>query len=176
MGGDRAANRYDDDSIRWWCELQDESCAGHRAAMARMYDYLFRSTRRELYRGGSSYNDKELDDIANQVAADALVALLAKLPTFRGDCKLTTWAYRFVVLELSHKLKTRRRHAWTRRLQLHPDDWSALTDPLVHNPSRHAEAREMIRAVGRAFAGTDRAAAARVRRDRSRGRGPGGRR
>ena len=151
MGCDPAADGHTDDSVRWWYDLQDDSSAGYRAAVTRMHDFLFRSARRELYRGGTSHTEKEIDDIANQVAADALVALLAKLPEFRGACKLTTWAYRFVVLELSHKLKIRRRHAWTPRLQLDPDDWDAFGDPFIHNPCRHAEAREAIRAVGRAF-------------------------
>ncbi|WP_193045477.1 RNA polymerase sigma factor [Mycolicibacterium baixiangningiae] len=139
-----------DDSAEWLRQLLDERCPGHRSAVTRMHDFLVRVARRELYRGRAPFTGKEVDDIANQVAADSLLAVLGKLSSFRGDSKLTTWAYRFVVFELSSRLKCLRRHSWTPHLQMDHGDWDAFADRLHHNPSRHAEAREMMTAVGRA--------------------------
>src|SRR4051794_9830707 len=51
----------------------------------------------------------EVDDLAHEAANDALVAILAKLDTFRGQSRFTTWAYKFVLLEAASKA---RRRAW----------------------------------------------------------------
>jgi RNA polymerase sigma-70 factor (ECF subfamily) len=56
-----------------------------------------------------------------QGADDALVAVLAKLDSYRGDSKFTTWAYKFALLEAAVKL---RRRAWQgRELPLPPEAW-----------------------------------------------------
>ncbi|MCV7063922.1 sigma-70 family RNA polymerase sigma factor [Mycolicibacterium vaccae] len=115
-----------------------------------MHEFLFTAARRELYRRSGTFTGKEVNDLAHQVAADALLALLAKLPSFRGESRLTTWAYTFAALELSNKLKCRRRHSWTPRAPMDRDDWDNFPDRVHHNPSRYAEAREMMTAVTQA--------------------------
>ncbi|WP_197379423.1 RNA polymerase sigma factor [Mycolicibacterium mengxianglii] len=150
MSCDLAKGGVDDDPAEWLRQLLDEWCPGHRSAVTRMHDFLVRVARRELYRGSMRFTDKEIDDIATQVAADALLAVLAKLGSFRGESKLTTWAYQFVVLELSNNLKCRRRHSWAPRVQMDHADWDLFADRLHHNPSRHAEAHEMVAAIGQA--------------------------
>ena len=45
----------------------------------------------------------------SQAADDAMLAILAKLGDFRGESRFITWAYRFVMLEVSSKLG---RHYW----------------------------------------------------------------
>ena len=52
---------------------------------------------------------RELYDVAHQAVDDAI---LARLSEFRGESQFTTWAYRFVILEVSAKLG---RHYWRRR-------------------------------------------------------------
>ena len=42
----------------------------------------------------------ELDDLAYQAAADALLAIVGKLGQFRGESRFTTWAYKFVIFEV----------------------------------------------------------------------------
>ena len=42
-------------------------------------------------------------------AADALIAILRKLHTYRGDSRFTTWAYKFALLEAAVRV---RRRAW----------------------------------------------------------------
>ena len=67
-------------------------------------------------RGGAiswgSIGGPELDDLAQQAADDALMNILARLDDFRGLSRFTTWAYKFVVFEVSGKVA---RHAWRRQ-------------------------------------------------------------
>jgi RNA polymerase sigma-70 factor (ECF subfamily) len=80
----------------------------------------------------------ELDDLAHQAAADAMLAILAKLGEFRGESRFTTWAYRFVILEVSSKLG---RHYWRDPpVALDEGQWERLPDRLGVDPERHAEA------------------------------------
>src|SRR5205807_8477829 len=63
----------------------------------------------------------DYDDLAMQSADDALVAVLEKVDSYRGDSKFTTWAYKFALLEAAVKLRPR---AWQRReLPLQPEAW-----------------------------------------------------
>ena len=48
----------------------------------------------------------ELDDLCRQAADDAVVAVTAKLDGYRGASRFTTWAYAFVVFEISVKLRS----------------------------------------------------------------------
>jgi RNA polymerase sigma-70 factor (ECF subfamily) len=58
---------------------------------------------------GTPVTGPELTDVAHQAAGDAMLAILAKLADFRGESRFITWAYRFVILEVSSKLG---RHYW----------------------------------------------------------------
>jgi len=87
----------------------------------------------------------ELDDLAHQAAADALVAVRRKLGLFRGESRFTTWAYKFVVFEVSTKLG---RHFWrTPRARLDAEDWSRLPDRFGLDPARENEWRELVGAL-----------------------------
>jgi RNA polymerase sigma-70 factor (ECF subfamily) len=90
------------------------------------------------------------DDLAVQAADDALVAILAKLHTYRGASRFTTWAYKFALLEAA--VKARRRPWQGRELPLEPDDAMAALDDW-RAPAGQAEASELIRAVREAIAG-----------------------
>ena len=83
-------------------------------------------------------------------ANDALVAILSKLDTYRGDSRFTTWAYKFALLEAAVKI---RRRAWHgREVPLEPDGWGDLLDDRHVSPDDQAEASELIRAVRDAIA------------------------
>ena len=84
-------------------------------ALAELHALLLRAARYELARRRSMLRDvpqTEIDDLAAQAADDAMVALLAKLHTFRGASRFTTWAYKFALLEAAVKA---RRRAWRDR-------------------------------------------------------------
>ncbi len=74
----------------------------------------------------------DVDDLCVQAASDAVMAVLAKLGTYRGSARFTTWACKFVIFETSTRL---RRHAW-RQKKVEPDEtiWDRLADnaPTVH--------------------------------------------
>ena len=67
-----------------------------------------------------------VEDLAVQAADDALVAILTKLHTYRGDSRFTTWAYKFALLEAAAKLRRRPWHG--RELPLEADGWAKLLD------------------------------------------------
>lgn len=141
--------RLDPDSGQW---IQVLSGAGpqREAALARLHDLLLRIARNELQRRGSRLRitGPELDDLGYQAAADALLAIIVKLGQFRGESKFTTWAYKFVILEVSAKIG---RHFWaTPAVPMDAEDWERLPDRLGLDPARETERRELAGAVRRA--------------------------
>src|SRR5260370_34224301 len=46
----------------------------------------------------------ELQDLSYQAAADAMLAITAKIAQFRGEGRFTTWSYKFVIFEVSGKI------------------------------------------------------------------------
>jgi RNA polymerase sigma-70 factor, ECF subfamily len=135
----------DPESERWVAELGAAGGPAHDAAVARLHDLLLRAARFELRRRGAHV---DLDDLAEQAAGDACVAILAKLRTYRGQSRFTTWAYKFALLEAAVKA---RRRAWAGREVPLDDDAGAL---LVHRgagPADDAETAELLRAVSDAI-------------------------
>jgi RNA polymerase sigma-70 factor (ECF subfamily) len=93
-------------------------------AVARLHAYLLRVARFELRRRRAAFRSVprgELDDLAVQAADDALVAVLRKLPTYRGASRFTTWAAKFAILEAS--VKARRRTWQGREIMFEPEVW-----------------------------------------------------
>ncbi len=94
----------------WVRELRDPLT--REVAAARLHALLLRAARFEVARRRHSVGHiqaGDVDDLAMQAADDALIAILAKLDTFRGASRFTTWAYKFVLLEAAVKM---RRRAW----------------------------------------------------------------
>jgi len=90
----------------------------------------------------------ELDDLAYQAAADTLVAISGKLGQFRGESRFTTWAYKFVIFEVSAKIG---RHFWRHPSVLFDaEDWDRLPDRFGFDPARQAEWRDLLAALHRA--------------------------
>ena len=94
-----------DDASAEWLSALNGTGAAREAGLARLHGLLVRVAVRELGRreAGTWISGRELDDLAYQAADDAMLAILGKLSTFRGESRFTTWAYRFVVLEVSSK-------------------------------------------------------------------------
>lgn len=116
-------------------------------AVARLHALLLRACRGEVNRRHTELGvvGPELEDLVYQAAADATVAVTAKVATFRGDSRFTTWAYKFAVFEVSTKIG---RHFWrTRTTPLDAEDWDRLPDRLGVDPAGHAQHRELIDAV-----------------------------
>jgi RNA polymerase sigma-70 factor (ECF subfamily) len=135
-----------------WVQALGTIGARHDEAVGRLHALLIRGARFELARRRQAHgiaSSTELEDLATQAAADALVAILAKLDTYRGDSRFTTWAYKFALLEAAVKA---RRRAWQEReVPLEDDGWAVLADRR-HSPGAAAEQAELLDAVRRAIA------------------------
>jgi len=139
-----------DDASAAWLRALGSSGAERDAAHARLHDLLRRAAHREVRRRAAQLRTTgtELDDLAAQAATDALVAILARLDDFRGESRFTTWAYKFVVLDVSSKVA---RHRWHHDAPPAAEtDWSALPDRLGIGPEAFAVQRDLVRAVRRA--------------------------
>jgi RNA polymerase sigma-70 factor, ECF subfamily len=132
--------------------VRDLSSAGDRRELAsrRLYEILLRAARAEAGRRATRLRlaGPELDDLAHQAAADALLAICGKIETFRGDCKFTTWAYKFVIFDVAAKVN---RHFWQRSgVAFDEEDWDRLPARLGIGPEAYAESRDLLTAVRRA--------------------------
>jgi RNA polymerase sigma-70 factor (ECF subfamily) len=142
--------RARDTESREWIEALSSEGRQRDEAVERLHALLLRAARFEVGRrraalGGAS----ELDDLATQAADDALMAIMGKLHTFRGDSRFTTWAYKFALLEAAVKV---RRRAWqNREVTLQEDGWAQLPDPR-QTPDSDAETSELVGAVRDAIA------------------------
>jgi RNA polymerase sigma-70 factor, ECF subfamily len=127
-----------------WVEELQEDGPRRDAAVERLHDLLLGAARKEVWRRAASQpalRSEALDDIARQSADDALVAVLAKLHTFRGLSRFSTWAYKFAVLETAVAM---RRRAWQgREIVLDAEGWSLLADR-GSSPARDAETSELL--------------------------------
>src|SRR5436190_5528217 len=122
------------------------------AAIERLHDLLLRAARFEIGRRRRALphlRGDDWDDLAHQSADDAMVAILRKLPEFRGDSRFTTWAYKFALLESAVNL---RRRAWQgRELPLADAGWETLVAP-SQSPSASSETGELLGALRDAIA------------------------
>jgi RNA polymerase sigma-70 factor (ECF subfamily) len=134
-----------DDAEAWLAALRAEGPARERA-VGELHELLLRAARFTVRRAleQRTHLREAFDDLAQQSADDALVKVLAKLDTFRGESRFTTWAYKFAVLEASVAL---RRHAWQgREIPLEDEGWRNLRgrEP---SPGERAESRELLDAL-----------------------------
>jgi RNA polymerase sigma-70 factor (ECF subfamily) len=141
------AGLLDEASRRWLTQLR----SGHprrEKALAELHEVMRRAALHELHRRRGmlrSISGPEFDDVAQQSADDAMVNVLAALGDFQGLSRFTTWAYKFVIFEVSNKVA---RHAWRH----HPPaagelDDDRLPDAIRPKPSEQAERREQLAAL-----------------------------
>jgi RNA polymerase sigma-70 factor, ECF subfamily len=99
----------------------------------------------ELHRrnGPGSVRGDQHEDLAVQAADDALLAIIRKLHQFRGESRFTTWAYKFVILEVSAQLGRRYRRQLTALIT--DEAWDRVPDRLGIDPAGHAESADLAR-------------------------------
>jgi RNA polymerase sigma-70 factor, ECF subfamily len=129
------------------------SSCGHarEAALAELHALLVRAARFEVRRRarGPQLRGGDLDDLAEQCADDALVAILAKLGDFRGQSRFTTWAYKFALYEAA---ATVRKQAWQgREIPLESEAWNRLAH-VGASPHASAEVHALFESLGAAIA------------------------
>jgi RNA polymerase sigma-70 factor (ECF subfamily) len=133
----------------WIADLSDQGPAGQQA-LGRLRELLLRATRHQVWRLRDllpGAGTGELEDLAQQAANDALIAVLRQLGTFEGRSRFTTWAYKFGVL---HAGVAVRRQAWRHREVPLPDTLTVVDSSPT--PEAHSEAAQLARAVQAAIA------------------------
>ena len=143
-----AERELDTESADWLRRLSTADPRRH-AAEGELHARLLRIALAEVRRrsGVTPVTGQELTDLAYQAAADAMLAILAKLADFRGESRFMTWAYRFVILEVSSKLG---RHYWRNPpVALDAGQWERLPDRLGIDPQQHAESASILAEVRR---------------------------
>jgi RNA polymerase sigma-70 factor (ECF subfamily) len=115
----------------------DEACA-------RLHALLLRAARFEISRRAWGLTAAEAEDLANEAADDALVAVLRRLDDFQGLSRLTTWVYKFGIYEAAVKVRKR---AWRdREIPLEPEAWNLFASGDL-GPEGDLEQRETIAAL-----------------------------
>jgi RNA polymerase sigma-70 factor, ECF subfamily len=134
-----------DAASREWLERLREGGPGREEAVGELHTLLLSAARFTLARR-RSFPPQPLDDLANEAADDALVALLAHLDDYRGQSRFTTWAWRFA---FHHTLVTLRRWRWLEtELPTEDNPWQTLGREA--SPQRRLEQRELFAALVRA--------------------------
>jgi RNA polymerase sigma-70 factor, ECF subfamily len=131
-----------------WPQRLRSAGADRQVAIAELHALLLKASRFEVERRRSTLphlRGDDFDDLAQQAADDALVAIMAKLDDFRGESRFTTWAYKFALLEAAVKV---RRRAWQgREVPLEDEAWAVLADAR-RAVSHETETRTLIEALG----------------------------
>lgn len=137
-----------DRESRLWLERLRGRGGERDAALTQLHALLLRAARFEVGRRHASFahlRGGDQDDLAQQSADDALVAILSKLDDFRGESRFTTWAYKFALYEAAAKVRKR---AWQgRELPLEAETWPLIADDHRSTPEQGAETAELLAAV-----------------------------
>ena len=137
----------DTESRDWITDLRS-SGPPHDEAVKRLHALLLRAARFEVARRRPSLphlRGNELDDIAQEAADDAFMSVLAKLDSFRGESRFSTWVYKFALYEAAVKL---RRRAWQgREIPLEPESWGMFEGGA--SPATEAEQGELLDSIRR---------------------------
>lgn len=137
------------ENSRW---LSDLAAAGHvrETACRELHPLLLRVAKSETRRRAPllGLSGPELEDIAHQAAADALMAVTERLDRFRGEARFTTWASKFVMFNVASKMN---RHYWHRHeVPYGQEDWSRAASRFDLGPDSEVEAQEFAAAVAAA--------------------------
>lgn len=136
----------DAESIAWLDGLRSVG-PEHDGTTVRLYELLVRVARGEARRRSAQLGigGPELDDLAHQAAADAVVHVVAKAGEFRGESRFTTWACKFAIFEVSTKIG---RHFWRHpTTSMDSEDWDRLPDRFGFDPAEASESSALLEAL-----------------------------
>ena len=128
-----------------WIDRLSRAGREREAGIEALHALLLKAARYEVDRRRAAFphlRGDDYDDLAQQSADDALVAILSKLDDFRGDSRFTTWAYKFALLEAGVKV---RRRAWQgREVPLEPETWALIAEDRS-TPQQDVETQRAVR-------------------------------
>jgi RNA polymerase sigma-70 factor (ECF subfamily) len=140
----------DIESAQWVRDLGADDTA-RTDAIERLHALLLRVSRGEAARRRATTSQlraEDVDDLCTHAANDALMAVLAKLDTYRGAARFTTWACKFAIYETSTRL---RRQVWRdRKVESDESIWNQLADTKPH-ALRQIENDQLASALHRAI-------------------------
>jgi RNA polymerase sigma-70 factor (ECF subfamily) len=132
-----------------WVEALSTPGLRQDRAMSSLHAMMLRACRHQVRRMSSTLagvGSERLEEIANQAADEAMMAVLAKLSTFEGRSRFTTWAYKFAILQSATEV---RRYAWrNREVELKDETQVLERGP---SPANYAEAADLASAVRQAI-------------------------
>jgi RNA polymerase sigma-70 factor (ECF subfamily) len=144
------ATQIDPVSREWLARLASDG-RERDAAIDELHALLVRAASFEVNRRRATFpqlRGGDHEDLAQQSADDALVAILRKLGQFRGESRFTTWAYKFVLYEAGANVRKR---AWQgREVPLEAEAWPLIAD-LTSSTEQDAETNELLTAVRHAI-------------------------
>ena len=129
----------------WLTRLRSDGAVRDQA-VADLHALLLRAARFETSRRRAVHPHLrgDLDDIAQEAADDALLAVLARLDDVRGLSRFTTWAYKFA---LNHAAVKVRKRAWQgRELPVEEEAWGVFASGRP-GPDAEAEQSELLGAI-----------------------------
>jgi RNA polymerase sigma-70 factor, ECF subfamily len=145
------AGRGVDPESQAWIDRLTPGSDDLEAGIEELHSLLLRGARFEVGRRRATLphlRGEDFDDLAQQSADDALLAVLRKLGEFRGESRFTTWAYKFALLEAATRIRAR---AWQgREIPTEPDSWSPSADASTAQES--LEMKELLAALKVAMA------------------------
>ena len=115
-------------------ELQTAALSDLRAYLVRAATYTLHRKRNTLHELAST----DLAQLAEDCAQEAVPAILARLDTFRGESRFTTWAYTFAV---NAALIAARRERWGRISLDQPSAVQTWSSGLPGGANRHLTRR-----------------------------------
>lgn len=143
---EREARGTVDAESQAWIDRLTPGSEDLEAGIEELHSLLLKGARFEVGRCRATLPDLwgEDDDLAQQSADDALLAVLRKLDDFRGESRFTTWAYKFALLEAAAKVRSR---AWQgREIPTEPESWS-LSPTCASTAQESVEMKELLAAL-----------------------------
>ena len=128
-----------------WVEALTLPGPAQDQAMRLLHDLMVHAARCQVLRMRSTLGGvgpAVVEEIANQSADEAMMAVLRKLGTFEGRSRFTTWAYKFAVLQAATDVRSR---AWRDR-DVHLEGLELLADQ-GSAPEQYAEAADLAGVV-----------------------------
>ena len=114
--------------------------------IARLHDLMLRAASHQVSRmpDAAGLGTARRAEIVHAAADEATVSVLARLHTFEGRSRFTTWAYKFGILHAGVEV---RRTAWRGR----EIDLGSIPEPMAAGttPENHVEVRDLGEAVWR---------------------------
>ena len=132
-----------------WLGGLTASGAVRNDAIRRLHELMLRAARFKLSQMGEAarLGRARADEIVHASADEAVVAILARLSSFEGRSRFTTWAYKFAIL---HTATAVRRELWSRTTV----DLSSIPEPIsrLGDPPTQVEASALSDALRRCIA------------------------